>query len=439
MKFFLPIVTIASCALSALSLVACSKADSTAGIEIGNPSIADSDTVATIDTTTKKQPALPLVADFSVDYSNIKANALAKVSSQDEPVLLDDFSLVLTQVRSFSSYYTNVSIDAVKGLQLWPYEDDPNAELAISFTEGSSVQDPFKNIDLQEEGYLKEMGVGFRADNKSAIHGKVLIGNEYKPFVYSLSYFQSFMLRYHYSQIDTANGIANLSVIFRVKHWIKGVDFASATLGTDGILHLDSNSNAELWNTLNERFVPSFQPLRYDYVSSDGKDTSEYVLDIWEGIAADVKENTIINGNFQSPFTTDWILMNQFGGKADTSVIIENGKDRIMKVHVTQGGTHSYSVQLIQENVALIKDVEYQCVFTIWSDVEDSITARIGSYNTYETEGFQQHVFVHKTGHSVAITFTAKVSDPFARFELNLGGKERTFWIKEVQVIRLSK
>ena len=89
--------------------------------------------------------------------------------------------------------------------------------------------------------------------------------------------------------------------------------------------------------------------------------------------------------------------------------------------------------------MALIKDVEYQCVFTIWSDVEDSIMARIGSYNTYETEGFQQHVFVHKTGHSVAITFTAKVSDPFARFELNLGGKVRTFWIKEVQVIRLSK
>lgn len=438
MKFFLPIAMIAACAFSALSLVACSKEDSTAGIEIGNPNLADQDTVAS-DTAIKKQPALPLVADFSVDYSEISKKGLAKAVPQDEPVLLDSFALVLTEVRSFSSYYSSVSVDPVLGLQLWPYEDDPDEEINIEFAGGSAVEDAFKNIDLQEEGYLKEMGVSFRPAKKNSIYGHVLIGKKYQPFVYSLSHFQSLMLRYHYSQIDTADGKANLSVIFRVKQWIKDIDLASAQIGTDGILHLDANSNIDIWEKLNENFVPSFQPLRYDYTTSEGVDSSEYVIDIWEGIAADVKENTIINGNFQSPFTTDWILMNQFGGHADTSVIIENKKDRIMKVEVTQGGTRSYSVQLIQENVALIKDVEYQCVFTIWSDVEDSITARIGSYNTYETEGFQQHVFVHKTGHSVAITFTAKVSDPFARFELNLGGKVRTFWIKEVQVIRLSK
>ena len=110
-----------------------------------------------------------------------------------------------------------------------------------------------------------------------------------------------------------------------------------------------------------------------------------------------------------------------------------------MQVNVTDGGKHSYSVQLIQENVALIAGVQYQCVFTIWSDVEGQITARIGSYNTYETIGFQEHVQVQTTGQSVGITFTPEVSDPFARFELNLGGSERTFWIKEVKVLRLSE
>ena len=460
MKFFLSIATIAVYATAFLSLVACSNDKSMAGIEIGNPSIADGDTATTDtsakdtlikdppptpkdstpkDTSAKKQPALPLVAEFSIDYSDVNMKALAKEADKDEPVLLDSFSLVLTQVRSFSSYYTSISVDPVIGLQLWPYEEFPDETLEISFTKGSSVEDRFKNIDLQEEGYLKEMGVGFKPDETMAIFGRILIDKKYHPFVYSLSNFQTLMLRYHYSQIDTAGGKANLSVIFRVKLFSDGIDFSGAEVGEDSVIHIDSKYNSDLWNAMNERFVTSFQPLRYDYTTVAGDAHSEYVIDIWKGIAAKKGENTIINGNFQSPFTTDWILMNQFGGNADTSVILEKGSgDRIMKVEVTEGGKHSYSVQLIQENVALIAGVQYQCVFTIWSDVEGQITARIGSYNTYETVGFQEHVEVHTTGQSVGITFTPEVNDPFARFELNLGGSERTFWIKEVKVLRIN-
>ena len=437
MKFFLPIAAIVAYAFVGLSLVACSNDKTTAGIEIGNPSIADNDTT---EKDSGKIPALPLVADFSVDYSDVAPKALAKAAAEDEPVLLDTFSLVLTELRSFSSYYyTSVPVNPIEGLMLWPYESNPGAELEISFTENSSVEDAFKNIDLQEEGYLKEMGVGFRPDETTAIFGRVKVNGKYVPFVYSLSNFQTLMLRYHYSQIDTAGGKANLSVVFRVKTFIKDVDFAAAEVGSDSVIHIDSKYNSNLWEKLNSQFVPSFQPLRYDYTTAIGDSVSAYVDDIWEEIAADVEENTIINGNFRSPFTADWILMNQFGGRADTTVIIENGKERIMQVNVTEGGSYSYSVQLIQENVALIKGVKYQCVFTIWSDVEGQITARIGSYNTYKTEGFQEHVQVKTSGHSVAITFEALASDPFARFELNLGGSVRTFWIKDVQVIRLEK
>lgn len=468
MKFFLSIATIAVYATAFLSLVACSNDKSIAGIEIGNPSLADSDTTGNDttakdtsakdtslkdtsvkdttpkDTAIKKQPALPLVAEFSVDYSDVNLKALAKEASSgndtEEPVLLDSFSLVLTQVRSFSSYYyTSLIVDPVVGLQLWPYEDSPDESLAISFTQGSSIEDPFKNIDLNEEGYLKEMGVGFKPDDTMAIFGRVLIDKKYHPFVYSLSNFQTLMLRYHYSQIDTAGGKANLSVIFRVKLFTNGIDFSGAEVGEDSVIHIDSKYNSELWSAMNERFVTSFQPLRYDYTTVAGDAHSEYVIDIWKGIAAKKGENTIINGNFASPFTTDWILMNQFGGRSDTTVLLEKGSnERIMQVDILNGGKHSYSVQLIQENVALIAGVQYQCVFTIWSDVEGQITARIGSYNTYETVGFQEHVEVHTTGQSVGITFTPEVNDPFARFELNLGGSERTFWIKEVKVLRIN-
>ena len=202
MNFFLPIATIAAYAVTVLSLtvsfVACSNDKSMAGIEIGNPELADADTTekdTTVkDTAEKKQPALPLVAAFSIDYSDASSQAFAKKAAQEEPMLLDSFSLVLTQVRSFSSYYTSVSIDPVLGLQLWPYEDSPAEELEISFTEGSSIEDPFKDIDLQEEGYLKEMGVGFRPDETSAIFGRLKIGKKYIPFVYSLSNFQTLML-----------------------------------------------------------------------------------------------------------------------------------------------------------------------------------------------------------------------------------------------------
>ena len=442
MKFFLPIAAIAFYALVALSLAACSNDRTTAGIEIGNPSIADNDTTAK-DTLTKHQPELPLVADFSVDYADVSPKALAKSASQDEPVLLDTFSLVLTKLYSFASYYylrpPEYDMEMGNALRLWPYEYNSDEELNISFTQNSSVEDAFKDIDLQEEGFLKEIGVLFRPDETTAIFGRAKIGDKYIPFVYSLSNFQSLMLRYHYSQIDTAGGKANLSVAFRVKTFTNGIDFTTAEIGEDSVIHIDSKFNSDLWNKLNEQFVPSFQPLRYDYKTATGDSVSAYIDDVWKSIAAGVKENTIINGNFQSPFTTDWILMNQFGGKADTTVLIEKGSnERIMKVEVIAGGSHSYSVQLLQENVALIEGIQYQCVFTIWSDVEGQITARIGSYDTYETIGFQEHVQVHTTGQSVAITFTPIKSDPFARFELNLGGSERTFWIKEVKVIRLN-
>lgn len=442
MRFFLNITTVASLVLAGIFLGACSEPTNSAGIEIGNPTI--------------QQDGLALTADFSVDYSEVEVASLRKEVSQDEPVVLDSFALNLTEVRTYASYYSYMpGYNAVNGMLVWPVFEQQDEEhavldtlyvpptLTVSFTDESFVDEPFQEIELLDGGYLKEIGVSFKPYVADDIYGRVMVDGKYVPFVYDLANFLSLQLRYHYSQIeiDSAAHKANLPVVFRVKLFTKGIDFSKAEISEDGVIYIDQKNNAELWAKLNKNFVPSFQPLRYNYVNEFGSDTA-YVNDVWKGIAASVGENTLINGNFRSPFTTDWILVRQYGGRADTSIIKEKGDQRIMMVDVVAGGDSSFSVQLLQENVALIAGVQYQCIFTIWSDVEGEITARIGSYDTYKTVGFSEHVKVGKIGsgtESKAFTFTPEVTDPFARFELNLGKKERKFWIKDVKVLRLTK
>lgn len=457
MRFFLSIATFVSLVLMALSFTACSDNASTAGIEIGNPNIADKDTVAQ-DTSVKPpvdvppEVALPLTAGFSVDYSDVeptsvlKKSALKKSSVKNETVILDSFALVLSEVRTFASYYTYMrNYDPLKGRCVWPdvceSADTLQTPFVVSFADGAFVDDAFSKIDLLDGGFLKEIAVSFKPYAADNIYGRILIDGKYVPFVYSLSNFRSLQLRYHYSQIeiDSVNKVANLSVVFRAKLFAGDVDFSNASIFEDGVIYIDEKNNEDLWNELNGRFVSSFQPLRYETTDASGVDSMAYIADIWKGLAAGVNENTILNGDFDSPFTTDWILVEQYGGKADTTLVKETNDEYIMEVDVVEGGDSSFSVQLLQENVALIAGVKYVCVFTIWSDVADSITARIGSYATYETIGFSKHVPVGKSGKSIQIEFTPEVTDPFARFELNLGKSRRKFWIKEVQVIRLTE
>jgi len=391
-----------------------------AGIEIGNP-------------------ALALTADFSVDYSAVETKALKKSAAKDEPMLLDSFSMALSEVRSYSSYYVAVSIDPAEGLPLWPYEDDPEMVLPVSFTEESSVDEPFNKINLEDEGYLKEIGVSFKPkDANSSMHGRVRIDGKYVPFEYDLNGFQNVRLRYHFSQVDrVSDSVANLSVVFHVRYFIENVDFSTAEVGEDGIIHLDNANNVALWNVLNKNFAPSFRPLRYDYVDAQGNAGEDFVKDIWDGVVGAMSDNTIENGDFSNGMD-HWIFFTQMNGVATATITGEKG-DRILKVDVTNGGNKSYSVQLIQEDVALVAGKKYKCVFTIWSNVEGQITARIGTYDDYETVGFMEHPIVKTSGQSFEKEFTPSESTPFARFELNLGKKERTFYIKDIKIYRIEQ
>lgn len=416
--------SIVCCVLGMLAVVGCSSggnSDPIAGIEIGNP-------------------ALALTADFSVDYSEIETNALKKSAAKDEPMLLDSFSMSLFEVRSYSSYYVAVSVNPTEGLPLWPEEDAPETSLSVSFTEGSSVVDPFKNINLEDEGYLKEIGVSFKPEAaNSVIRGRVMIDGEYVPFEYDLNGYQRLQLRYHFSQIErVSDSVANLSVVFHVRYFVKNIDFSKATIDDDGVIYLNNANNATIWNALNNNFVSAFRPLRYDYVDAQGNAGEDFVKDIWDGVVGAMSDNTIENGNF-SKGMDHWIFFTQLNGEATANVVEEKSGDHYLKVVVTNGGTRSYSVQLIQEDVALVAGKKYKCVFTIWSDVEGQITARIGTYDDYETVGFMEHPIVKTTGQSFEKEFSPSESTPFARFELNLGKVERTFYIKEVKIYRLEK
>ena len=406
----------------AMAFVACSSDDkSVAGIEIGNPSLA-------------------FTADFSVDYSEVSSNSLAKAAAKDEPLLLDSFALDFFEVRSYSSYYVAVSIDVAKGVQLWPGENAQDSSLKVSFTNADQVAEPFKNINLEDKGYLKEMGVAFRpVDEKACVQGRLLLGGKYVPVRYSLSWFKQFELRYHYSQIEkVSDSVANLSVVFYPRYFVEGIDFSDAEIADDGVIYLDVKRNTSIWEKLNLQFISSFRPLRYGYTTADGEGAEAYVLDIWEGIIGSMSDNTISNGDFSKDFYS-WIVFDQFEGQSKASVEEDDKGDPLAKIQVILGGRFSYSVQLIQENVALLAGKKYKCVFTIWSDVEGQITARIGAYDDYDTIGFQKHVDVGTSGKSVEIEFVPKESTPFARFELNLGGKERTFYIKAVKIYRLQE
>ena len=408
----------------ALWIVGCSDSDSTAGIEIGNPEVARN---------------IGLTADFSIDYSEAKPIGLSKNAAEDEKVVIDTFRLMLMEVRSYCSFYAGMSVDLESGLVLWPYEENPAAVLPISFTDGEFVEDAFKNINLQTEGRLKEIGVAFEVGKKkgfNSIYGHIRKKDKKIPFVYELSNVQLFLLRYHYSQINVQDSVVNLSVAFRVHRFVDGLDLASAEVGEDGVIYINNTQNVELWESLNERFLPSFQALRFEYTDAMGKDYSDYVDDVWDKLSGKKNKNLVDNGNFKKG-GEDWILHTQLNGAADTSVVKENGEN-VMQVHVTKGGGYSYSVQLLHENISVVAGATYKFVFTIWSDVEGIITARLGGYIYNDsTNGFQEHVNVTTTGQSYEKEFKAVRTDPFARLDLNLGRSERTIWIKDVQLIRI--
>lgn len=430
--------------LGVLLMAGCSNTVDTAGIEIGNPELANNDTIP--DT----MQSLAFKAGFSIDYSDLnpveeremsallRSSPLARSASKNEPLIIDTLNLTLTEVRSYCSFYVGVSVVQSLGLVVWPYEDAPYVVLPVSFVDDELIDETFSSIDLQSEGRLKEIGVSFDINRKNypAVQGHVMIGDTYVPFVYEMSLFQMFSLRFHFSQIKVENRIANLSVAFYVRHFTDGVDLQSLAIDRDGVIRINSTSNVAVWEAFNERFVPSFGALRYEYLDDKGHSSSNYVDEILLDVAGDVGEDVVTDGKLDK-LSTDWIFLTQFRGEADTAYVDVDDKHRAIEVDVTSAGQYSYSVQLLHENIPMLAGHKYKCSFLIKASEKGQITARIGSYLTYETVGFEEHVSVTTSEQKFEVEFEPEVNDPFARFEFNLGGDVRKIWIRNLKITRL--
>ena len=430
--------------LGVLLFAGCSNNGDVAGIEIGNPEMANKNPIP------DSLQTLAFKAGFSIDYSDVvpsegkKASVLARSvplarpASKNEPLLIDTLNLTLTEVRSYCSFYVGISIVQSMGLVVWPYENTPAAVLPVSFVDDELVDETFSGIDLQSEGRLKEIGVSFEISRKNypAIQGRVMIGDVYVPFVYELSRFQQFSLRYHFSQIKVEDWIANLSVAFYVRHFTDGVDLSSLTVDRDGVIRINGESNADIWEQFNERFVSSFGSLRYEYLDDKGHVITDYVDEILLNVAGKVGTNVVTDGKLDN-YSSDWIFLTQLRGEADSAYVNVKDKTRAIEIDVTSAGQYSYSVQLMHENIPMLAGHKYKCSFLVRASEEGQITARIGSYLTYETVGFEEHLIVKTSEKKFEVEFEPKVNDPFARFEFNLGGAVRKIWLRDVKITRL--
>ena len=430
--------------LGVLLMAGCSNTDDVAGIEIGNPGLANRNPAS------DSVQSLAFKAGFTIDYSDVlpakeekasiltRSTSVAKSASKNEPLVIDTMYLTLTEVRSYCSFYVGVSIVQSMGLVVWPYENSPYDVLPVSFVDDELVDETFSNIDLQSEGRLKEVGVSFEISRRThpSVQGRVMIGDVYVPFVYELSRFQQFSLRYHFSQIKVEDWIANLSVAFHVRHFTDGVDLSSLEVGRDGVVRIDSTNNTAVWEKFNERFVPSFAALRYEYLDEKGHTFDDYVNDILLEVAGDVGENVVTDGSLET-YSPDWIFLTQLRGEADSAYVNVKEKTRAIEIDVTAAGQYSYSVQLLHENIPMLAGHKYKCSFLIRASEEGLITARIGSYLTYETVGFEEHVQVTTSEKKFEVEFEPMVNDPFARFEFNIGGAVRKIWVRDLKITRL--
>lgn len=392
----------------AFGLMACTSSEH-AGIEIGNPEVQ----------------AHSFSAHFFVDYGS---------GDQADSVQLDGLKLSLSKISAYSSYYIYVSFDAEDGLTLWP-DVASDAPMTIAFTEDSTttIDDwmrAFGDISIDDEGLLKEIGAHFAPVALAPqVTGSLKMADKNVPFVFSLAGLDSFELRYMQDRLDTAeNGAISLMVRFSVPTWTEGLSMTTSALDGDTV-RFDALHNAVLWDSLTARFVEAFRASHYETYFANGTSENEYAEDLLNRYDV-IDSNWVSNGTFVNG--DDWILVRQLGGYADSSVA-----NNTMTVNVTYPGPYSYSVQLIHEDIPLLKGRKYKLVFTAYAKDSANVTVRIGSYSTYDTEAFQKHVTMEPIWRSYEFEYTALVDDLFARLEFNLGKNQTKYQFKDVKIYRI--
>lgn len=431
MRAFFPLMAAAAIALIA-GCSSPSDGNKSAGIEIGNPSLAFS-------------------AHFVVDYNSSDSDftfirTLSKTSATAEnSFIVDDFHLNLTRLSAYSSYYIYVNFDVTQGLLLWPVSGDSSESVSVKFSDESSATDStlaaaLGDLKLDGDGLLKEIGLTMKADpdsSSSTVSGSMFLGNAAVPFEFRLSNIAQMELRYHRDQLvfDSTDSSSSLTVRFHVPAWVSGLDLSGAVASADGIVRFDSMNNVVLWDSLSARFLASFSCVHWITTALDGTTSDTYAAGALARYDV-IDSNWVTNGQFLNG-GEGWNLVQQLNGAADTAIVRESETSYYMRVSVKTPGLYSYSVQLIHEDIPVLQGRKYKLVFTAVADSADSITVRLGSYSSYETVGFQKHIFIDTLWMSHEVEYTGLVNDPFARLEFNLGSSAPAFRIKDVKIYRI--
>ncbi|PMQ02454.1 MAG: laminarinase [Dictyoglomus sp. NZ13-RE01] len=149
------------------------------------------------------------------------------------------------------------------------------------------------------------------------------------------------------------------------------------------------------------------------------------------------------NGDFDTKGT--WLF--RTGDGAVANGVVENG---VFKVEITNGGPHSWSVQLLQSPIKVEYLGIYQVSFDAWASKNRNIGVKVGAngyrgwtaYNpgpsgqTDESGGYLISITTEKKTYTFQFTMT-NPTDEQARFEFQLGQDDGTIYIDNVRLIKV--
>lgn len=398
--------------LGVVFLISCGG-DKSSGIEVGNPALAQG-----------------VSTRFLVDYGEPIYPFLARMASQpspDEPVIVDSLRLELVQVRHRSSFYVDMGTERPDGIVIWPPQQSRQVYPVIFSADGNQS---LPALEVGPVGYLKEMGYSFRSSGGPAITGSFRNSQGLViPFEFHLPTSWWLDLFYHRSQLTLGpGGRYSLDVHFHVPNWVRLWNWETLVVDSDGVIRLSPARNGAAFDALSRGLPTAFDALRHILITGDPPDTTHALHPQALSRMNALGMQRVRNNNFADN-AEDWIFQVQFGAAANFTIM-----DSAMHINVSNGGSYEYSVQVIQEDFAILKDSCYKLEFVASSNVEGIITVRMGQYHSpYAAlaQSFSPRLTVQPQyfAHWVVPLET----NPFARIEFNMGRRARNILLREVR------
>lgn len=172
-------------------------------------------------------------------------------------------------------------------------------------------------------------------------------------------------------------------------------------------------------------YAASYEDGQFLYDPAFETMNTEAIRNTDTGIAADSKDWQFAVGNF---------------GGAATACVEELDEGTFARIDITNGGAQSYAVQLIQ-HLPVVEGYSYEISFDARADTERSFV--LSPSGDGDNSWVKYAVFDVSVGtelQSYAYTFKMNsVTDPTSRLEFNLGLKEGSVWIGNVQVRVMSQ